>query len=207
MPHKQKSNVSEKRVGRTVHTRFRQFYLSNHSELDTLSYNFFLTMTITVTSQNTDLSSWIVPIHMGIHFHLCVFMYDLFWKGYESVISTLHIFEDLYSSKQHLLCIWPCPYMQILPDQYTCLYLKVHFENGRNHWLTSVSPINFCSSDSCYYQNKLFIYDYWKLRNIKAHMIFLIMCFFYQNWKIETSSMWKVQGLCLLLPHVVLSQF
>jgi hypothetical protein len=97
--------------------------------------------------------------------------------------------------------------VQFLSVQYASLYLNVHFENGRNHWLISVYPIKFCSSDSCHYQNKLFIYDCSKLRNSKSHMIFIIMCFFYQNLKIDTSRKWKVQGLCFLPPHVVLNQF
>ena len=78
LPQKQKSNASEKRVRRTVHTRCRQLYLDNHSELDTLSYNFFSQWPLLITLQNTDLSSWIIHIHMMIHVHLCVFMYDLF---------------------------------------------------------------------------------------------------------------------------------
>jgi hypothetical protein len=40
--------------------RFKQLYVGNHSEIDTCVYeNFFLTMPDTVTSHNTDLSSWI----------------------------------------------------------------------------------------------------------------------------------------------------
>ena len=35
-PHKQKSNKSEKRESWTVHARFKQLYLNNHSELDKL---------------------------------------------------------------------------------------------------------------------------------------------------------------------------
>ena len=47
------------RNGRTMHATFEHHHLSNHSELGKCSYELFLTMTDIITSQITDISSWI----------------------------------------------------------------------------------------------------------------------------------------------------
>jgi hypothetical protein len=63
------SNPTNKNVTDS-NAKFKQFYLGNHSELDTFLWTFLLTVANTVTSQNIDLSLWItlyIARYRGAH--------------------------------------------------------------------------------------------------------------------------------------------
>ena len=141
LPQKQKSNASEKRVRRTVHTRCRQLYLDNHSELDTLSYNFFSQWPLlspckilTFPPESYTYIWW----YMFIYVYLCTIC--LFWKGYESEIwNSSHFWGFIFfktTSTSYMT-------MSLSADSVCSIHLLV-FEGKFWKWRKSLT--DFCFS-------------------------------------------------------------